>query len=362
MHAGADRPGGDHNLQTLGQNLYALGGRHFLMVGPYGGGASKDSLRTQLSAAVQTLIAAGVDIRYFDTRSPLLNMMAVGNPYGFVNTSSAAPCYTGSMGVPGTLCEMPDTYVFWDSKGHLSARAHAAMGNLMEAALAIPPGKPAITGISVRGNSALVAFTPPNDVGSNPISGYTATCTPVAGGTGNVMSWQTVYEGTAMNAARVVSPTSPIVGTWLNAAAPIGPAAFTFFANGTYLLADNGNTTASDPTGQPGLEIGTYAYNPATGALSTTCPGINSDGEWGLSHGKRNGLAGCVGTAASIVMNGISASAPSSPITVPGLTRGLTYSCTVHATNSSGNGAESLAKIKLLRASPLVPVMSVLQN
>ena len=474
------------NLQTLGQNLYALGGRHFLMVGPYGGGANKDSLRTQLSAAVQALIAAGVDIRYFDTRSPLLDMMALGNPYGFVNTSSSAPCYTGTMSVPGILCETPDTYVFWDSKGHLSARAHAAMGNLMEAALAVPPGKPTITGISVRGNSALVAFTPPSDVGSNPISGYTATCTPLAGGTGNVSSWHFTYEGATANAARVVSPTSPIVGTWLNPAAPIGPAAFTFFANGTYLLADNGNTTlndptgqpgieagtytynpvthaftttcptvdtdgqwglshgrrggltgcvgtaatitingnsmvsvntadgstsnlsrvvdagnafvgtwydprlaagpsglstaltfladgtylmadngnttANDPSGQPGLEVGTYAYNPATGAFSTTCPAINSDGQWGLSHGKRNGLAGCVGTAANIVMNGVSATGTSSPITVPGLTRGLTYTCSVHASNGSGNGPESAAKTKLLRPSPLVPMLSILQN
>lgn len=62
-----------------------------------------------------------------------------------------------------------------------------------------------------------------------------------------------------------------------------GEVVFTFFPDGTYFLNDHG-IHALDPTGQPGIERGTYAWNEATGAFSSVTT-INTDGEWGLSNG-----------------------------------------------------------------------------
>jgi hypothetical protein len=101
--------------------------------------------------------------------------------------------------------------------------------------------------------------------------------------------------------------TPSIVGTWYAAEGTSTPGvarlaiALTFLPDGTYLMADNGNTTSNDPAGQPGIEVGTYTYNGATGALVTTCPPINTDGEWGLSHG---GQGGCTGSSITITIQG----------------------------------------------------------
>jgi hypothetical protein len=75
-----------------------------------------------------------------------------------------------------------------------------------------------------------------------------------------------------------------IVGTWYVAPTSGGSdqVAITFFANGTFLVADKG-THANDPTGESGLEWGTYTWNAVTGAVSFNVQ-INTDGEWGLSH------------------------------------------------------------------------------
>lgn len=77
----------------------------------------------------------------------------------------------------------------------------------------------------------------------------------------------------------------------------------TFLANGTYVFADNGNTTSNDPSGQPGIEVGTYTYNPKTGIFSSTCPTINTDLEWGLSHNRQDGIVGCSGTGATVTIS-----------------------------------------------------------
>jgi len=62
-----------------------------------------------------------------------------------------------------------------------------------------------------------------------------------------------------------------------------GTVVFSFFPNGEYFLNDQG-IQALDPSGQPGIERGTYTWNETTGAFTfhTT---VNTDGEWGLSDG-----------------------------------------------------------------------------
>jgi hypothetical protein len=78
--------------------------------------------------------------------------------------------------------------------------------------------------------------------------------------------------------------TPSIVGTCYGAEGISTPAvarlaiACTFLADGTYLLADNGNTTSGDPSGQRGVEVGTCTYDGATGASVSTCPPISTDG------------------------------------------------------------------------------------
>ena len=62
-----------------------------------------------------------------------------------------------------------------------------------------------------------------------------------------------------------------------------GEVVFTFFPDGTYFMNDHG-IHALDPTGQPGIERGTYTWDEATGAFSAVTL-VNTDGEWGLSDG-----------------------------------------------------------------------------
>jgi hypothetical protein len=56
-----------------------------------------------------------------------------------------------------------------------------------------------------------------------------------------------------------------------------------------------------------------------------------------------------------------SATGAASPLTVTGLTNGLTYSCTVRATNGVGSGTESSALSKVVkRSSAIVPILGVI--
>ena len=120
--------------------------------------------------------------------------------------------------------------------------------------------------------------------------------------------WVNVSAATGMQLPLPYN-TNPIVGTWYGSV-PGNPSlqmALTFLANGTYLLADNGNTTAADPTGQPGIEVGTYTFNPTTGAFSSQCPAIDTNGQWGLSHNKQGGVSGCSGTGGTVTIQGTTA-------------------------------------------------------
>jgi len=63
---------------------------------------------------------------------------------------------------------------------------------------------------------------------------------------------------------------SPIVGSWVlgDSTQPDSSVVVVFFANGTYMLADDTGTGA--PGGSPGMERGTYSWNSATGAFTAT--------------------------------------------------------------------------------------------
>jgi hypothetical protein len=139
------------------------------------------------------------------------------------------------------------------------------------------------------------------------------------------------YDADGRMSITSIQPAAPsIVGSWYpdpsKNAIPAGlMLVFTFFADGTYVLADNGNTTAADPNGQPGIEVGSYTYNPASGAFSTSCPRINSNGEWGLSHGRQGGVQGCSGTGGVVTIRGnamaLAVEVPGEPTSILHLTR-----------------------------------------
>jgi len=82
----------------------------------------------------------------------------------------------------------------------------------------------------------------------------------------------------------VGSNAQSIVGGWHlgNAGEANSAVVITFLNNGSYFMAEDGDSIA-DPSGQDGMERGSYTWNPSTGAFSSTTV-VDTSGEWGLSH------------------------------------------------------------------------------
>jgi hypothetical protein len=95
--------------------------------------------------------------------------------------------------------------------------------------------------------------------------------------------------------------TGALLGSWY-APSPGGGTdqiVFTFLADGTFLVVDKGDH-AADPSGQSGLEWGTYTWNAATGAF-TFAVNVNTDGQWGMLH---SGLNSMVVQGDTLVLSG----------------------------------------------------------
>ena len=103
------------------------------------------------------------------------------------------------------------------------------------------------------------------------------------------------FNGT-FTLARVIDATTPVIGSWFMTTPNNHRVVFTFFANGDYVLAEDG---LADLAGQTGMERGTYTWNAGTGAFATGgCPPVNTNGEWGLSHQIGGVCSGWTGTVA----------------------------------------------------------------
>jgi hypothetical protein len=87
-------------------------------------------------------------------------------------------------------------------------------------------------------------------------------------------------------AIALVSPSQAqsIVGSWFiqNAGDAKSTAVLTFLPNGTYTMAEDGNSTL-DPNGTDGMERGTYTWNPSTKKFTVKTL-VDTTREWGLSH------------------------------------------------------------------------------
>jgi hypothetical protein len=120
----------------------------------------------------------------------------------------------------------------------------------------------------------------------------------------------TTAEGTVVF-GRVTSPANSIVGAWYGTPEDGGTdqIVFTFLADGTLMVADKG-THANDPNGDSGIEWGTYTFNSGTG-LFTPNVIVNTDGQWGMSHGDGPAVLELVGDTLSLggglVFNRVSA-------------------------------------------------------
>ena len=99
----------------------------------------------------------------------------------------------------------------------------------------------------------------------------------------------TTSDGTA-TLSKVSKQANPLIGSWYvsNAGQAHGNVVITFLDNGTYMLSDKGNSNL-DPSGQDGMEYGTYSWNSSTGDFSYTTI-VNTDGQWGLSDASVNAM------------------------------------------------------------------------
>lgn len=119
------------------------------------------------------------------------------------------------------------------------------------------------------------------------------------------VSWQFSPTSTALfdGGGGSTALKSSIVGTWYGGSLEERPLyVFTFFANGTYMLADDDdsttNTDPNNPICQPGIEHGIYTWDPATGAFLANPTITDTNGECGFSTG--DGL----GTTAIVTISG----------------------------------------------------------
>ena len=125
------------------------------------------------------------------------------------------------------------------------------------------------------------------DTGAGGLNGRTDLKFSISGNTGTF----TIPGGDGPAVTTRVTGASPIVGGWSfgNAALANDSVVLVFLPNGVYFMAEDGDSSpvTGDPSGHDGIEIGTYAWNPTTGLLTssqTPAPYVDTNGQWGLSH------------------------------------------------------------------------------
>jgi len=79
---------------------------------------------------------------------------------------------------------------------------------------------------------------------------------------------------------------SRLIGSWYipfpTAGAAKGPVVITAIDSSNFMMAHDGDVLA-DPSGQPGIERGTYTWNQSTGVLTANVI-ADTNGEWGFSN------------------------------------------------------------------------------
>jgi hypothetical protein len=112
----------------------------------------------------------------------------------------------------------------------------------------------------------------------------TCTLTPrTAVITGNSMTVTNLSNNSSNTFTRIADSTKSLVGSWaLVDPALAAPVIFTFTSDGHYMQTQPSvsGSAATDKV-WPGIEYGTYTWNPATGALAFACPTVDTNGRAG---------------------------------------------------------------------------------
>ena len=174
------------------------------------------------------------------------------------------------------------------------------------------PDRPAIVSTVGGDSSATVTFTPPASDGGRPITRYTAIARPGA-----------ASSGPSITASGTGSPLT--IGGLTNGTL------YTISVYATNALGNGPESVASfvQPLGLPGAPTGVGAtLSPLGMSVAFTPP-------------RATGGAPVTGYTVTASPGGITATGTTSPIVVQGLTNGVSYTFTAHATTSAGNGPES---------------------
>ena len=193
-----------------------------------------------------------------------------------------------------------------------------------------PPAAPRGVSVVPGFQSATVAFLPPLADGGSPITGYTARCTDSASTFTNSGSASPIVVTGLTNGYRYTcsASASNSVGSsqaslsssgFIAASVPGAPTL-------TRLISGNNTLTAyfDPPASNGGARIDSYVVSCTGGGVTRT------------------------------------ASYAASPIVVSGLTNQTKYSCSVHAHNGSGNGAESPALLRAAGRRSIAPLLGVI--
>ena len=323
--------------------------------------------------------------------SAIMNYTATASPGGLQVTCSSSPCV-----VNGLTNGQPYTFTLHATNGVGAGPESVASASVTPATTASAP----TIGTATGGNGqATVTFTASTSNGGSAITGYTVTSSPggvsatcasspciVSGLTNGTAYTFTVAanNGPGVSAASAASnsvtpATTPGIPTGVSATAANGAASVSFTApasNGGSAITDyvvtvspGGATVtcAGSPCAITGLTNGTAyrfsvhaenvvgagtesavsaAVTPATTPdAPTAVSAVRGDASALVSFTApaSNGGAAITGYTVTSAPGGLTASCATSPCPIVGLSNGVAYTFTVHATNSAGNGPESAA-------------------
>jgi len=257
---------------------------------------------------------------------------------------------------------------------------------------AATPGAPTI-GIATAGDTqASVAFSAPTLTGGSPITGYTVTASPggaTASGAGSPITVAGLANGTAYTftvkasnlagagpasaPSNAVTPKAAQTITFATLAAQIfgatptltatatsslavtftssTPAVCTITTGGTLAFVKAGTCTinadqAGDASFLPAPQLSrSFTVNPIVPGAPTIGTATPGNGQLSISFVAPASTGGSpiTGYTVSCLPGPISASGAASPVVVPGLANGVSYACTVVATNAAGASAPSAA-------------------
>ena len=278
-------------------------------------------------------------IKATGTTSPITIMTGSGGTYSFTVTATNAIGEGAPSSASNSIGLLTGSLAQTLASATLSSAGALAIAGTLAATLdsttlaatgirpATVPDAPVIGAATAGVAAADVTFTAPAFDGGSAITGYTATSSP--GG----------ITGTGS--------TSPITVAGLT-----NGTSYTFTVTATNAVGTSAASAASNaavPAATPFFVPGAPTIGTATRTASQTCSVT-------FTAPASDGGAAITSYVATSTPGGITSSAASSPISVPGLTNGTSYTFVVHAVNSVGAGPTSAASNAAIPADvPTVP-------